>query len=365
MKQTNEQLVDFVAKARAAGKSTELIRGLLLKSGWAAEQVAPYLGSGDELVPPPPPPPKSSGRDIFFYLLAFFTLAISAVGLGGVIFAIINSYFPDLVVGWCYRCQANFQTPLASLVVAAPVYLFVMWKLQRDISRGLSDSRSRIRKVLTYIALFLASATVIGDIIGLVYNFLAGQVNTRFILKVLTILLLGAWIIWYYWLSLKLDDRAERGSAATAPRHFHRYQALAFAVVCVIALVSGFALMGSPVEQQKIVRDQRRLSDLQVLHSSIQEYYAREQKMPPDLSSLTQGYKPVGPQDPTSAQPYEYMAGQGSAYQLCAVFEAEDPVISDLSAPRPAYGPAYGPYDVNWTHPSGRHCFNLEAKRPK
>jgi len=357
MSQANEQLMDFIAKARVSGKSTELIRELLLKSGWTTEQVAPYLDSGDTLVPPPPPAPKSSGRDIFFYLLAFFTLAISAVGLGGIIFAIIDNYFSDSVVGWCYRCQSNFQTPLASLVVAAPVYLFVMWKLQRDISRGLSDTRSRIRKVLTYIALFLASATVIGDIIGLVYNFLAGQANTRFILKVLTILLLGAWVIWYYWMSLKLDDHAEPESAAVAPRHWHRYQAIAFAVVAVIALISGFAIMGSPVDQQKIVRDQRRLSDLQVLHSSVQEYYAREQTMPLDLSSLSLGYKPVGPQDPVSGQSYEYIVSQGSMYQLCAVFEIEDPVISNLSAPRPIYGQ----YDVNWTHPAGRYCFNLEG----
>ncbi len=361
MKQDNEQLLAFINKARGAGKSIEQIRELLLKSGWTAEQIAPSLNINDELVPPLPPAPKSSGRDIFFYLLAFFTLGISAVGLGGIIFAIINNYFSDMVAGWCYRCQANFQTPLASFLVAAPVYLFVVWKLQRDISRGLSDPHSRIRKVLTYIALFLASATVIGDVIGLVYNFLAGQVNTRFILKVLTILLIGGWIIWYYWMTLKLDERIEREKALIFSKNWHRFHALAFVVVALAALISGFVIMGSPAKQQQIVRDQRRLSDLQSLHNNIQDYYAREQKLPESLANLNQGYKPVGPQDPTLGQPYEYMVGLGSAYQLCAVFEIDDPVVLNSSIS----SPVYGPYEVNWTHPAGRYCFTLDGKRPK
>lgn len=361
MTQNNEQLSAYINKARGAGKSIEQIRELLLKSGWTEAQIAPSLNLDDNLVPPLPPASKSSGRDIFFYLLAFFTLGISAVALGGIIFAIINNYFPDLIVGWCYKCQANFQTPLASFLVAAPVYLFVMWKLQRDIGRGISDSHSRIRKVLTYIALFLASATVIGDVIGLVYNFLAGQVNTRFILKVLTIILIGGWIIWYYWMSLKFDERTEREPVLVFSKKWHRYHAWAFMAVALAALVAGFVIMGSPTRQQQIVRDQRRLSDLQNLHVSIQDYYAREQKLPASLTALNQGYRPLSPEDPTLGQAYEYITGQGSSYQLCAVFEAEDPSVSNLSIPKPVAGP----YEINWTHPVGRYCFTLDAKRPK
>ena len=40
---------------------------------------------------------QSTGRDIFFYLLSFFTLGTAAISLGGVIFAIINKYFSDQV----------------------------------------------------------------------------------------------------------------------------------------------------------------------------------------------------------------------------------------------------------------------------
>ena len=357
MSQNNEQLESFISRARAAGKSAEEIKASLLSAGWSAEVVATYVASGDALLPPPPPPAKTSGRDIFFYLLAFFTLAISAFGLGAILFSFINRFVPDEVGRTFYGRDTGLQWALASFLVAAPVYFAIMWKVARDLNRGVAEVRSRVRKVLTYLAMFLASATVIGDVIALVYRFVAGEVNTRFLLKVLVILLIGGWVIWYYWVSLKHDDRVEHSKQGTISSLWQRGQAIAFVVVAVVALVAGFWLSGSPASQQKVVRDEQRVSDLQSIYYGIQSYYQTKQALPASLEELYKGYQPTIPSDVQSRQPYEYIVGTGGAYQLCATFELASTDLRDTTMPQPIYSPD----QVNWTHPAGRYCFALEA----
>ncbi len=353
-----EQLIDFINRARAAGRNTDQIRALLTSAGWSNQQIDPFLAGGD-LVPPLPPSTRESGRDVFFALLTFFTLGMSAVSLGSILFSLIGYYFPDQVVSYGYR-STGLAWALASFLVAAPVYAWSGWKYRRDVQANLTDARSRLRRVLTYLALFLASATVIGDVVALLYNFLNGEVNVRFLLKVAVILAIGGWIIWYYWLGLKRDEVDTPEAKAEALRWRQRH-VLAFGVVAVTAVVAGFSLGGSPLQQQKVVRDQTRVQHLQQISYGVQAYYEREKKLPDALTSVSQGYAPVLPSDPQTGEPYGYAAKQGSSYELCATFETVDPAAQDARIAKPYYGPL----DANWTHPAGKHCFDLQAQAVK
>ncbi len=354
MKQTNEQLSQFVAKARAAGKSDADIQTMLATSGWDLGVVAQALMPTGDLVPPAPPAPKSSGREIFFYLLQFITLGIAATSLGGVMFAAINRYYPD-VVGNVYGSDSGaIPWPLASLIVAAPVFFAITWVLVRDVAAGRTSAMSKVRRVLIYLALFLAAATVIGDLIALVDRFLAGEVNARFLLKVLTILLIGGWVIVYYFVTVKRDERK-----AAYPKAWHRAHGIAFTVVVVAAIAFGFYLNGTPFERQQAVRDQQRVTDLQSIYNGVTSYYSQKGRLPADLGALQNGYAPTVPQDPLTGQPYEYKPGSGTAVQICATFEAAEPAGT---SPAPRAVPLYSPYDVNWTHPAGHYCFDLDLK---
>ncbi|OYW87481.1 MAG: hypothetical protein B7Z22_04400, partial [Hyphomonas sp. 32-62-5] len=50
----------------------------------------------------------------------------------------------------------------------------------------------------TYIALIIASCTLIGDAISLVYSFLAGELSTRLLLKLLVVALLAGGVFFYF-----------------------------------------------------------------------------------------------------------------------------------------------------------------------
>lgn len=356
MARQSEQLDEFILRARRAGRATPEIRELLERAGWKPEQVEPYLAD-DELVPPPPPAPGASGRDIFFSLLSFLTLGISAVSLGSVMFSLIDRFVATEVVPlYAYGRQTGLQWALASLIVAAPIYYAIAWKYARDLKVGVVAPSSGIRKVLTYLALFLASAVVIGDVTTLVFRFVSGEVTTSFLLKVAVILALGGWVIWYYWVGVKHDERRMREPGFTAPRSWRRGHASAFIVVVLACLISGFTMVGSPQEQQKLVRDERRISDLQGMTYALQNYYDRTKKLPEVLvEAYGGGYVVDLPGDPSTTQPYEYRKTGTTSYELCATFEfstAED----EASRPKALY-PAE-PYEFNWSHPAGRYCFN-------
>lgn len=346
-----QDLIDFINKARAAGKSTEDVRNLLTKAGWSGAQIDPYLVGGD-LIPPPPPSSRETGRDIFFSLLTFFTLGISAVSLGSILFSIITYFLPDQVVGSVYR-STGLSWAIASFLVAAPVYVWSGWKRLHDMAQGLTDVHSRLSRALTYLALFIASATVIGDVIALLYNFLSGEVTVRFLLKVAVILALGGWIIWYYWIGMKQDQAGGTGTSFK----FRRAHTVAFAVVAVAAVITGFVLSGSPGYQQKVVRDETRQQQLAQIQNSIQEYYNLKKALPDDIGQLNWGYGSSGPLDPSSGAPYEYQKVAATAYKLCAVFESEAPEVLN-SNPVKVMPLEYGNI---WSHPVGRYCFSLEV----
>ncbi|MFZ5391170.1 MAG: DUF5671 domain-containing protein [Patescibacteria group bacterium] len=287
-----------------------------------------------------------SGRDLFFYLLLFFTLTLSALSAGGILFQIINHYWPDAVVnyGSVVRNSA-LQWWLACFMVASPVFLWVSWKVNKDLAKGLTSLESSVRRVIVYLAMFLASAVIIGDVIGLVFNFVSGQLTTRFIFKVLVILVIGGWINFYYWSELK-------GRQILAGR----WQAYIFAGLGIILLVAGFILSGNPFEQQKLVRDQKRINDLQQIYYSVQNYYQNSQPsvLPGELTEISAGgYYDWLPNDPLTGQAYNYIKKSEVTYSLCASFETE----SD----KQSIDRYVGPDLMNWAHPAGDYCFDIKV----
>ena len=92
---------------------------------------------------------------------------------------------------------------MASLIVGFPIYLITMRILLSDLARKPDKAESGVRKWLTYIALLIAAGTVIGDLITFLTFFLQGELTTRFVLKVLTVVAIAGSIFWYYLGSLK------------------------------------------------------------------------------------------------------------------------------------------------------------------
>lgn len=355
-----KDLNEYIERARQLGKTTDEIKQLLLKAGWSQAELSAYWPDESSLVVPMPPSRRTSARDLFFYLLNFFSLALLALSLGRVWFSIINYYFTDRVAQYLNYALDGLGWGLAAVLVAAPVYVFISWRIERDLKLNLTRHDSKVRKILGYLAIFIASAVVIGDVIGLLSEFLSGQINARFIAKVIVILIIGLWIIGYYWFKFKTDDKIINQPDYKITSWFSAVHLTFLVSVAVISLVIGFVLQGNPYDRQKLVRDQQRRDGLVQLSQAVSDYYNTEKKLPNGLSDVYQGNLMIMPKDPLDESIYKYEKVDDTNYKLCANFETE---YDDNNS---GYNTVpIKPYDsttVIWWHPAGNHCYSLQAK---
>lgn len=201
----SEELAMFVRDALLRGGPRDEIRAVLVKAGWSVDRIDGALAVYADLdypVPVPMPAPYLSARDAFMYLLLFTTLYISAFNLGDLIFQLIDHAFPNVPPATVIRGEHAFlvgvRWSVASLIIMLPVYLLIAWRLHRAIERDPARRASKVRKWLTYLTLFIASITLIGDCTSLVANFLGGEATVRFLLKVATIAVIAGAIFIYH-----------------------------------------------------------------------------------------------------------------------------------------------------------------------
>ena len=146
--------------------------------------------------------------------MLFVTLNISAYYLGSLVFDIVNRAFPD--PSWeTFRYESDYvrdqmRWSVSALIVAFPVFLYMSWLTGRAIQQDPVKRASNVRRWLTYLTLFIAAATLIGDVTTLVYNMLGGELTTRFVLKVVTAALIASTGFTYYLRDLRLDERENR-----------------------------------------------------------------------------------------------------------------------------------------------------------
>src|SRR3989344_9283867 len=81
----------------------------------------------------------SAGREFFLYGLAFVTLYVMAISLGGLVFQLINIYFPDAASpDNYYRFQGarDLMRGFASaLIVAVPLLYWLIFKVRKERRR--------------------------------------------------------------------------------------------------------------------------------------------------------------------------------------------------------------------------------------
>jgi len=201
-------LQEFLDAAKRQGATDESLVGLLRGRGWSEEDIYRALAehyesqSGLQI-----PVYKRSGsaKDAFLYLLSFSTLAIWTYGAGSVMFALIDRWIKDPLSTMNYYSGGYYQMAdsLASIIVAFPIYVFVMRYIIRESEGHPGKLESPVRKWLTYIALLIAACVVVGDLITFLTYFLRGELTARFVAKVAVVLVIAGGVFWYYMGSLQ------------------------------------------------------------------------------------------------------------------------------------------------------------------
>jgi hypothetical protein len=282
-------------------------------------------------------------KDFFINLGAIVALYTMVVSLVNLLFTIINTVYPQITNGYNYSGSASISWPVATLVIFFPIFILLMWLLEKEYTREPERKNMGIHKWLTYITLFIAGLTIAGDLITVLYYFLDGQeLTTGFLLKVVVLLVVASSIFVYY-----ISD--VRDKLTPKKRIFWRIIA---GVIILGSIVWGFSVLGSPATQRLYKYDQQKVNDLMNINNEVANYYSINGALPASLAGISSQYNLITP-DTQTGKPYEYAKTGDLTYNLCAVFNKASTDGNYGGAVNIAY-PIGG---ISGSHPAGHYCF--------
>jgi uncharacterized protein YacL len=212
----SRELKHYIQDALGRGASREAIIRTLNDSGWSDGVIRKTLDqfSGVDPFGVPIPAPRMQAhqiaRDLFIYLLILVTLGMNAFALGGLLFDLINHHIPDAAANEYHYRNSSVSWAIAQLVVAFPVFTWLMRLVQRDVDNHPEKRESLIRKLMIYLILGITAIVSLGDLIAVLTTFLEGEITWRFTAKALVVLGISMLIFTGYLFEMRRDDALVR-----------------------------------------------------------------------------------------------------------------------------------------------------------
>ncbi len=316
--------------------------------------------------------PKLSAGFFFLCLGVLITLITSVSAFLNLVFETLNKRFPDVLnasyqYGYNTYQYEGIRAALAILIIFFPVFLVVSYFWKKFTERGMGRVDEIIRKWVIYIILFLSSLVAVIDLVALVRYFISGEITIRFILKVLTVLIVVFLVSAYYIISLK-NKNIQKAKISII------FGGVSILLV-IFAIVYSFSIMGSPAKQRLLRLDDRRVNDLQSIQYQVINYWQQKEKLPATLAELsnpiTNYSLPVEPEF-EKGKVYEYNVKSKLTFELCADFALPMtkgwqeygegrvvPVPMNSQMKDRAISYPNGGFGINesWNHEAGRTCF--------
>lgn len=197
-----EQLTAFVQEGLRAGHSPAQLRAALLAEGWSAPEVENALaGWADHGLGVPVPRPRAlvAGYDAVLYGLLFVTLLVVTWNIVDLGFRLIETWLPDPLRGDYGRyISGSMRWSIATLIVALPLFVWLNLRAERSVRSDPGHRRSAMRRKFGAVTLFLATLSLLGAAVSVVYAGLTGVVTAQFLAKIALVVGLASLIIGYF-----------------------------------------------------------------------------------------------------------------------------------------------------------------------
>jgi len=293
--------------------------------------------------------PKVTPKDFFLWAGAMIALYSSVFAFIALLFQYINYAYPDPLAYTYYSdpFSGSMRFAMATLIVMVPVAILLMRYIRRDIQSVPAKEDLWIRRWVLVLTVFIAGFAAIGDLIALINYFLGGDITTRFVLKVLVLLLVAGGVFMHFLADLRGYWNANPGRA--------RMVGWAAGTLVLVTIIAGFFIMGSPAQVRLYRYDAQKVSDLQNIQYQIINYWQQKESLPTNIADLADplsGWSiPTGPQGDS----YRYEKLGNQSFKLCATFNAvaQKGDLKNVTTPV-----MHGVESENWQHGIGEVCFD-------
>ncbi len=262
---------------------------------------------------------KHNAKYAFYYLLSLVALIFTALAFGMIIFSIIDKVIPDVLNSYS-SVDGQLKFAISALFIAAPIFYFISHLIHRGLHKGELEKDSAIRRWLTYFIILISAMIILGVFIGVINNFLSGELTSRFIFKALTMLFIsGACFSFYFY-----DIKRENPDKADKVVKIFFFATLA----CVIAaFVAAWFFVESPKTARNRRLDQALVQNIYNIENAVNSYYDRNKKLPLNLEELKTDkniyINASAMIDPETKAPIAYNKISEKEFEMCATFRID------------------------------------------
>ena len=222
---------------------------------------------------------KHNAKYAFYYLLSLAALIFTGLSVGMIAFNIIDKTVVDALMNYRGASDGSLKFAISALFIAAPIYYVIARLISRGLKSGELDKESPLRRWLTYFILLVFSLIILGVFIGVMNNFLSGELSLRFILKALAMLVISGTTFSYYLYEAKRQTVGQKDRVIT----IFGWVSL---VVVLAAFISAWFFVESPQVARARRLDQAVTSNIYSLENAVNDYYSKTGSLPDSLDQI-------------------------------------------------------------------------------
>jgi len=261
---------------------------------------------------------KHNAKYAFYYLLSLVSLIFMALSVGMIAFGIINKSVADALTLNSYNSwDSQLKFAISALFIAAPIFYLVSRLINRGLRKGELEKESGIRRWLTYFIILVSCLIILGVFIGVINNFLSGELTLRFILKALAMFVIAGASFSFYFYDIKRESPDK-------PDKIVKIFFIGTLVLVIAAFVAAWFFVESPRMARERRLDQALVQNIYNIENTVNSYYERNEKLPLNLEELiADEHIYINADllsDPETKEPIVYNKLSDREFELCATF---------------------------------------------
>jgi hypothetical protein len=257
------ELSHFIRDALQSGRSKDDIAKTLRNADWTDTEIDAALAGWlhqDGAGAVPRPIRSTAARDALFYSLLFVVFGMVVGSTLTLLFAQINIWLPEPDESQTYGRLSGLRWSMAALIVFVPMFYVLDRKDRQATDADPARRHGTVRRWLSALAMLVATITLLGDALYLIYSWLDGQITLRFLIKSATVACVALVVLAYF-----RETRSLPTGGIPVPAGW------VLIGLATLSLGLTFWLVGGPAQGQMEQRDRWRLSDLRTLANDLSQ----------------------------------------------------------------------------------------------